>query len=167
MRWVDADFENFKALGGSFDSYHQLNAVKFDVSANLSMGLLNMLRKDYAEVRVNEQTIGFSTVVVPLESFLDLDLSALVRSKQAAFSTDKDALVVLSFNTQPEPKRQILIYSETPALLNSISSIIQTDSQLEASPNLLDIPHSRAFNQQNPGPSRKYVLPLIRSALAS
>mmetsp|Transcript_12779 Transcript_12779/g.23792 ORF Transcript_12779/g.23792 Transcript_12779/m.23792 type:complete len:181 (+) Transcript_12779:732-1274(+) len=160
-RWVDLDFDSFNSLEGKVEDYEALTDSKFDIQANLDMGLLNMLRKDYAEVQVGSLTIGFSSVVTPLESLLTLDLEDLDR-----FISNKSAVVVLSFNTKPEPKRQILVYTRDTQLLERISAKLEEDTTLDTSPIEISIPNSKAYNQRNVGPSRKYILPLIRNALS-
>lgn len=78
-RWVSLDLESFRSLEGSLEDYALLSEAKFDVEANLGMGLMNMLRKDCAEICVAGRTVIFSSVVVPLERLLELDVSALVK----------------------------------------------------------------------------------------
>lgn len=71
------------ALGGGEmrGLYDRLAAIKFDLTANLSIGLFNLLRKDCKNtVFPSGFRITYSSVFVPLEALYGLDWKELVKS---------------------------------------------------------------------------------------
>ena len=145
--------------------FERLQFEKFNVDA---LDTPDLLRKDYKEYEMGAVRCGIASVLLPAGRWLEKD-SALGASL-AAFARGRGLDVLLAMNayTDPDFRRDIIVWAGDPGLFERVSRFLQ-DSDLGLQP--LEAAGSTgdgwaAFSQGNVAYSRKKLQPLLQAFLA-
>ncbi|RLN72867.1 hypothetical protein BBJ28_00013149 [Nothophytophthora sp. Chile5] len=158
-----------------------LQSEKFNMKHWASFSLANCLQVDYKEFTFATATndmkkVGISAVLIDMAAFVRkaADAAAL-RDELAAYSRQNELafLVVMAMFMTPDGgrHRQLLFFQGDGGEAQHCAAFFQWEGSLQLEP--LELPethrepHVSAFEQLNPGASRKQVAPLVQRALAN
>lgn len=166
--------EELTKLLPSFDRenhFGELFKARFDIS---KLSTTQALQRDYKQCRVNEYTIGFSSVTALLSEFLSVEN---VNSDFMEFQSSHKLDVFIVFGVSKskaesaEVRRQIAVFqpegikSELP---EAIANMLEAEESLKCE-RLDDIPGFRGvlLEQGNQDRARKDILPIVTSFFGS
>lgn len=156
------DFDDLPFKRGEL--YDKMKEAKFNVS---HLSTYDLLRKDYKSVATAEQSVGISSVTVPMDELLQRDKFI---DDISAFFDEKSltSFVIISFYFIADiAERKLLIFEKScDASKTKIGSFLSQNSNLEVK--ALDSPHPcLQLFKLNIQDSRKVIMPLIKEFLNS
>jgi inorganic pyrophosphatase/exopolyphosphatase len=155
--------------------FDKLINAKTDITFWRGLHPSDQLALDYKNFDSVSTVFGMSSILLPVTEFLNHNDVISVIDKYLEKNDDQvlDILAVMSFVTNPEPTRELLLLSYSESRLNDILTYIETKhSTIELSP--IDIDSSiidkmkqkkvygLAFKQGNLKMSRKQVAPILQ-----
>lgn len=159
--YIDFDDLPFKRV----ELYDKMKEAKFNVK---HLSTYDLLRKDYKAIAITEQSIGISSVTVPMQELLQRDKFV---DDVSAFSDEKSltSFVIMSFYFISDiAERQLLIFEKTcDTNKTKIGYFLSQNSTLEIEALNCPYPCMQLFKQINVKDSRKVVMPLIKEFLNS
>ncbi|EDV21335.1 uncharacterized protein TRIADDRAFT_60259 [Trichoplax adhaerens] len=157
--YVDFDELPFSRL----ELYDKMKEAKFNVS---HLSTYDLLRKDYKSIAALDQSVGISSVTIPMEEFIERNQFV---NDVSAFGDEKNlaGFVIMSFYFESDiAKRQLLVYekacNDNGTKIGLFLSRAPT-LKIEA----VDCPHPcmQIFKQLNVKDSRKVIMPLVKEFL--
>ncbi len=140
------------------DIFNTLQFEKFNVE---SLSSSDLLRKDYKEWEVGEIKFGISSVLLPVEKWIQKDETIENNFNAYIKERDLDILIAMNAYTNPEFHREMVIYSNNIKLKNAAIGFLNLN---KAGLEEIDGPASEMisfYSQQNDAYSRKKLQPIL------
>jgi len=101
--------------------FDKLQAEKFNTSA---LDTPDLLRKDYKEWQMGAVKLGISSVLLPVKEWLKKDPSIVEKFSKYAQSRKLDILLAMNAYTDPEFKRELVVFSADDQLKEKTVSFL-------------------------------------------
>jgi exopolyphosphatase len=145
--------------------FERLQFEKFNVAA---LDTADLLRKDYKAFRFGEVNCGIASVLLPVAQWLEKDPDLATSLATFARAQDLDLLLAMNAYTDPEFRRELVVWAEDEALRGRVLEFLRA-SDLGLAPIETDkAPRTRdvaLFSQANAAYSRKKLQPLLQDFL--
>lgn len=101
--------------------FNKLQAEKFNTSA---LDTPDLLRKDYKEWQMGAVKVGISSVLLPVKEWLNKDPDIVEEFSKYAQSRELDILLAMNAYTEPEFKRELVVFSADDQLKEKTVSFL-------------------------------------------
>lgn len=146
--------------------FERLQFEKFNVAA---LDTADLLRKDYKACRLGEVRCGIASVLLPVARWLDKDPDLAASLATFATAHDLDLLLAMNACTDPEFRRELVVWAEDEALRARVLDFLRASDLGLAPIDHEDAPRTpevALFSQANAAISRKKLQPLLQDLLA-
>jgi len=148
--------------------FNKLQAEKFNTSA---LDTPDLLRKDYKEWQMGAVKLGISSVLLPVKEWLNKDSDIVEEFSKYAQSRKLDILLAMNAYTDPEFKRELVVFSADDQLKEkTVSFLLDLRIGLET----IDAGMVKSagkniafFSQSDLSKSRKKLKPLLNEYFSS
>lgn len=145
--------------------FERLQFEKFNVA---TLDTADLLRKDYKAYRFGEVRCGIASVLLPVAQWLEKDPGLATSLATFARAQDLDLLLAMNAYTDPEFRRELVVWSEDAALRRRVLEFLRA-GDLGLAPiegeNAPGNPEVALFSQANAAYSRKKLQPLLQDFL--
>ncbi len=153
---------------GQNELFNKLQAEKFNTSA---LDTPDLLRKDYKEWQMGAVKLGISSVLLPVKEWLKKDPGIVEKFSKYAQSRKLDILLAMNAYTNPEFKRELVVFSADDQLKEkTVSFLLDSKIGLETIDTGMVKGAGKTiafFSQGDLSKSRKKLQPLLNEYFSS
>lgn len=148
---------------GQQELFDKVQFEKFNVA---SLCTADLLRKDYKGWKLGTVQCGISSVLLPITDWCAKDANLEAEFKTYAKNLNLDVLLSMIAYTDPDFKRQLVVYSPNPETFQATVKFLESAdlklSRVEPSnQKTLNPDHVAFYNQGHLGISRKKLQPIL------